>query len=259
MNLFYETILASRLGGQHPIHLIIMTALMAALQGLLNPAPWRDVLLTSAGLRAPASAATNGGPLIPPVLPEVPTSTPQPASAQRRAEDPAHQPDVETARTADPASDAIRGIGHPSSSDDTGFGSAVPTVGKALSPCDGLPAIVPLAHQHPIPASPNSCDSWDILPNSTSPIADSAAGVVVGVAMPNLTAASVAELTASQTAQPPPRPSAPPADWSNQLTENPAAPPHAGASSILQASFADLADLSGVDRRSVPRTENSDI
>lgn len=40
MDLFYETVVAEKLGGQHPVHLIAMTASMAALQGLLNPAEW---------------------------------------------------------------------------------------------------------------------------------------------------------------------------------------------------------------------------
>ena len=38
MNLFYETTLASKLGGRHPLHVIIMSVTMAALQGFLNPA-----------------------------------------------------------------------------------------------------------------------------------------------------------------------------------------------------------------------------
>jgi hypothetical protein len=37
MNLFYETTLASQLGGRHPLHLIVMSVTMAALQGFLNP------------------------------------------------------------------------------------------------------------------------------------------------------------------------------------------------------------------------------
>lgn len=36
MNLFYDAVLVDRLGGSHPIHTIIMSAIMAALQGLLS-------------------------------------------------------------------------------------------------------------------------------------------------------------------------------------------------------------------------------
>ena len=37
LNLFYETTIADKVGGRHPLHLLIMGVVMAALQGLLNP------------------------------------------------------------------------------------------------------------------------------------------------------------------------------------------------------------------------------
>jgi hypothetical protein len=38
VNVFYETVLAQALGGRDPIHLLLITATVAVLQGYLNPA-----------------------------------------------------------------------------------------------------------------------------------------------------------------------------------------------------------------------------